>query len=305
MTIQTRQRLIERIRKRLLIRLALGLVGVAFAMAVGAAMFVLWGVYNVSALQQHTEPVYSVLTTALDRSISQRAKEVDVPSLDDPAMAQQGLIYYRDQCVQCHGAPGVARHDVGKGMTPVPPNLAHTTSNRTPAEIFWTIKHGIKMTGMPSWQFIFNDEEIWEIVAFMRQMAKLSPIEYQAITAMVDSKTEEAQTEETEASSGSPVAASEVLDLPNAERGRLAMYGYACIACHRIPGLVGPQADVGPPLAGIGERRYIAGVLTNNEDNMVRWLRHPTQVDPLTAMPDLEVTEQDARDMAAYLEALK
>lgn len=304
MTIRTRQRLIERIRKRVLIRLALGLVGVAIAMAVGAVMFIFWGVYNVSALQQHTEPVYSVLTTALDRSISQRAEEIDVPSLDDPAMAQQGLIYYRGKCVQCHGAPGVARQDVGKGMTPVPPNLAHTASNRTPAEIFWSIKHGIKMTGMPSWQFIFTDEEIWEIVAFMRQMSKLSPVEYQAIAARVDSK-EAAQTEETEASSGRPVAAPEALALPNADRGRLAMYGYACIACHRIPGLVGPQADVGPPLAGIGARRYIAGVLTNNEDNMVHWLRHPTQVDPLTAMPDLEVTEQDARDMAAYLEALK
>lgn len=302
MTIRTRQRLIERIRKRVLIRLALGLVGVAIAMAVGAVMFIFWGVYNVSALQQHTEPVYSVLTTALDRSISQRAEEIDVPSLDDPAMAQQGLIYYRDKCVQCHGAPGVARQDVGKGMTPVPPNLAHTASNRTPAEIFWAIKHGIKMTGMPSWQFIFTDEEIWKIVAFMRQMSKLSPVEYQAIAARVDSK-EAAQTEETAASSGRPVTAPEAL--PNADRGRLAMYGYACIACHRIPGLVGPQADVGPALAGIGARRYIAGVLTNNEDNMVHWLRHPTQVDPLTAMPDLDVTEQDARDMAAYLEALK
>lgn len=302
MTIRTRQRLIERIRKRMLIRLALGLVGVVIAMAVGAVMFIFWGVYNVSALQQHTEPVYTVLTTALDRSISQRAEEIDVPSLGDPAMAQQGLIYYRDKCVQCHGAPGVARQDVGKGMTPVPPNLAHTASNRTPAEIFWAIKHGIKMTGMPSWQFIFNDEEIWEIVAFMRQMSKLSPVEYQAIVARVDSK-ETAQTEEAEASSARSGTAPEVL--PNADRGRLAMYGYACIACHRIPGLVGPQADVGPPLAGIGARRYIAGVLTNNEDNMVRWLRHPTQVDPLTAMPDLEVTEQDARDMAAYLEALK
>lgn len=302
MTIRTRQRLIERIRKRVLIRLALGLVGVVIAMAVGAVMFIFWGVYNVSALQQHTEPVYTVLTTALDRSISQRAEEIDVPSLDDPAMAQQGLIYYRDKCVQCHGAPGVARQDVGKGMTPVPPNLAHTASNRTPAEIFWAIKHGIKMTGMPSWQFIFTDEEIWEIVAFMRQMSKLSPVEYQAIAARVDSK-ETAQTEEAEASSARSGTAPETL--PNADRGRLAMYGYACIACHRIPGLVGPQADVGPPLAGIGARRYIAGVLTNNEDNMVRWLRHPTQVDPLTAMPDLEVTEQDARDMAAYLEALK
>lgn len=54
----------------------------------------------------------------------------------------------------------------------------------------------------------------------------------------------------------------------------------------------------------MGERRYFAGGLTNNNDNRVRWLRHPTQVDPLTAMPDLEVTEQEAKDIAAYLETL-
>ncbi|NVF16566.1 c-type cytochrome [Halomonas sp. QX-1] len=76
------------------------------------------------------------------------------------------------------------------------------------------------------------------------------------------------------------------------------------MACQRIPGLVGPQADVGPALAGMRERCYIAGVLSNNNDNRVRWLRHPSQVDPLIAMPDLEVTEQDARDIAAYLETL-
>lgn len=285
-----RQRLIERIRKRLLIRLAVGLTGVVLAMAAGAAIFVFWGVYNVSALQQHTEPVYTVLTTALDRSISQRAEEIDVPPLDQPDMQARGLSHYRDQCVQCHGAPGVARHDVGKGMTPVPPNLAHTARNRTSAEIFWAIKHGIKMTGMPSWQFIFKDEEIWDIVAFMRQMAVLSPADYQAMAASVNDQPEEAEASRR---------------FPNADRGRLAMYGYACIACHRVPGLVGPQADVGPPLAGMGSRRYIAGVLSNNSDNMVRWLRDPTQVDPLTAMPDLNVTEQDANDIAAYLETLK
>ncbi len=146
------------------------------------------------------------------------------------------------------------------------------------------------MTGMPSWQFIFNDEEIWDIVAFMRQMASLSPTDYQAMTANANGKPKEAEVSRS---------------FPNPDRGRLAMYGYACIACHRVPGLVGPQAYVGPPLAGIGARRYIAGVLANNNDNMVRWLRHPTQVDPLTAMPDLNVTEQDAKDIAAYLETLK
>ncbi|XKH61096.1 c-type cytochrome [Halomonas sediminis] len=283
------KRLVDRARHRLVVRLTIIGVAVAIAMVAGAATFVFWGAYNVSALQQHTEPVYTLLNTALDRSIRQRAEDIEVPPLDDPAMAEQRLRYYREKCVQCHGAPGISRDDVGKGMTPVPSNLAHTARSRSPAEIFWTIKHGIKMTGMPSWQFIFTDEEIWQLVAFLMQMPRLSPADYQAWVA-------EARKESTFAAA--PVST------PDPERGRLAMYGYACIACHRIPGLVGPQVDVGPPLEGIGERRYIAGVLANNFDNMVHWLQRPTEVDPLTAMPDLGVTEQDAMNIAAYLSLL-
>jgi cytochrome c1 len=72
-----------------------------------------------------------------------------------------------------------------------------------------------------------------------------------------------------------------------------------------IPGVVGANRSVGPPLAGIANRQYIAGVLPNTPANMMRWLRQPTKVDPLSAMPDLDVTEQDARDIAAFLYTLR
>ena len=62
---------------------------------------------------------------------------------------------------------------------------------------------------------------------------------------------------------------------------------------------------VGWPLDDLAARSLIAGKLANTPENMVRWLRHPQQVDALTAMPDLEVTEADARDMAAYLATLR
>lgn len=291
-----RQRLVHRIRKRIEIRIGIAVVALVVAMGVGATGFVLWGVYNVSALQQHTEPVFTLLNLALDRSIRQRAEEIGVPELTHD-MAEEGRRLYRSHCVQCHGAPGIGRHDVGKGMTPVPPNLAHTAKVKSPAEIFWPIKHGIKMTGMPSWQFKFTDEQIWEIVAFVTRMPDMSPADYQAQAA------DDGEASRSETRDASAPAPSDGLSDP--ERGKMAIYGYACIACHRIPGTVGPRADVGPPLEGIGGRRYIAGVLHNNLDNMVRWLRHPTDVDPLTAMPDLGVTEQDARDIAAYLETLE
>ncbi len=293
-----RQDSIQQIRKRIEIHVGLAIAALVVAMGVGAAGFVYWGAYNVSALQQHTEPVFTLLNLALDRSIRQRAEEIEPPPLT-PERAEQGRLIYQHKCVQCHGAPGVGRDDVGKGMTPVPPNLAHTAKTKSAAELFWPIKHGIKMTGMPSWQFTFTDEQIWDIVAFITQMPEMSPADYRA---MGGGEEREPTRDVTTASAPAPTRAAAV---PDPERGKLALYGYACIACHRIPGTVGPHADVGPPLNGIGGRRYLAGVLPNTFDNMVQWLRHPTEVDPLTAMPDLDVTQQDAMDMAAYLETLE
>jgi cytochrome c2 len=90
----------------------------------------------------------------------------------------------------------------------------------------------------------------------------------------------------------------------DAARGRQALFQYACNACHTIPGVTGAKVQVGPPLAGIAQRSLIAGRLPNTQDNMVKWLRRTQEVKPLTAMPQLGVTEQDARDIAAYLAAL-
>jgi cytochrome c1 len=80
---------------------------------------------------------------------------------------------------------------------------------------------------------------------------------------------------------------------------------YGCPACHTIPGIPGARAIVGPELAGISGRPYIAGVLTNTPTNLIRWIHHPQQVDPLTAMPDVGLTEPAARDIASYLYTLK
>jgi cytochrome c len=91
----------------------------------------------------------------------------------------------------------------------------------------------------------------------------------------------------------------------NAHRGRLAMRRYGCNACHTIPGVAGAAANVGPPLATVGSRVYIAGVMSNTPANMMRWIENPPGVDSLTAMPNLGVTENDARDIAAYLYSLR
>jgi cytochrome c2 len=91
----------------------------------------------------------------------------------------------------------------------------------------------------------------------------------------------------------------------DAARGPALMRKYGCQSCHVIPGVTGADGLVGPPLAGIASRSYIGGVLPNAPDNMLRWLRDPRAVDPLTAMPNVGVTASDARHIAAYLYTLR
>ena len=87
----------------------------------------------------------------------------------------------------------------------------------------------------------------------------------------------------------------------DAVRGREVVEQYGCGACHVIPGIRNATGRVGPKLEDFVHQMYIAGVLTNTPENLVQWLRHPRQVNPLTAMPDLSVTDRDANDMVAYL----
>lgn len=91
----------------------------------------------------------------------------------------------------------------------------------------------------------------------------------------------------------------------NQELGRQVISRYGCGTCHTIPGVKGARALVGPPLTQFGRRSYIAGQLANNESNLARWIRDPQSVEPGTAMPNLNVSPQDAQNMAAYLSSLR
>jgi putative membrane protein len=91
----------------------------------------------------------------------------------------------------------------------------------------------------------------------------------------------------------------------NVSRGKTAINKYGCAACHTIPGIEGATATVGPPLTQVAVRQYLGGHLTNTPDNMIKWIQHPQLIDPKNAMPELGVTDQDARDLAAFLYTLR
>ncbi|WP_137389572.1 c-type cytochrome [Rhodoligotrophos defluvii] len=85
------------------------------------------------------------------------------------------------------------------------------------------------------------------------------------------------------------------------EAGAAAIRSHGCGICHTIPGIAGADATVGPPLVHYDERAYVAGVLPNTPRDLIRWIVDPPAVDPRTAMPELGVSEEEARDIAAYL----
>lgn len=89
------------------------------------------------------------------------------------------------------------------------------------------------------------------------------------------------------------------------EHGVEVIGRYGCTACHTIPGIRGANAAVGPPLTRIASRMYLAGQIQNTPANMVRWIQHPREVERGTAMPEMGVTDADARDIAAYLYTLR
>ena len=277
----------------------------AIAALIGLAV-VFGGLYDVSAARQHTQPVYSLLETAMRQAVRLRARDIEVPALDDTAMITRGAACFRDKCVQCHGAPGVAQGDIGKSMQPLPGPLVDARQRWLPRELYWVTRHGIKMSGMPAWEFRLADEDLWALVAFMNRLPQLSPQEF---AAMTQSPAHSAAWQQGAKSAPAAVqgCGPSRSTLPRAgdiERGQQALYQYACNACHTIPGVTGSSPGVGPPLAGMAGRRTVGGRLDNTPENMVRWLRHTREIDPLTAMPEMGVTEQDARDIAAYLGTL-
>ena len=89
------------------------------------------------------------------------------------------------------------------------------------------------------------------------------------------------------------------------DRGNRLLRRYGCHTCHTIPGVACAVGSVGPSLEGIAQRTYLAGRIENSVPNMIHWIRHPHAVDSLTVMPEMDVTEQDARDIAAYLYTLR
>lgn len=153
----------------------------AAAIVMLGAIIIYAGAYNIAADSPHTSAVYWLMQTTRNRSIAVRAGDVgQPPDLNDTKRLAAGAGLYSEMCSQCHLAPGMERTEISQGLYPRAPELSRGT-DLTAVQEFWVIKHGIKMTGMPSWGVTHNDTLIWDMVAFIRKLPSLDAARYQAI----------------------------------------------------------------------------------------------------------------------------
>jgi mono/diheme cytochrome c family protein/ketosteroid isomerase-like protein len=153
-------------------------------LAVLAVAWLFSGVFDIAADSPHWPVTSWSAQTLRDQSIARRAKDHSAPAtLEQPAVIAKGAGEYAEMCAGCHLAPGMADTELRQGLNPAPPALAALAGQRAPAEQFWIIKHGLKMTGMPAWGPTHDDERLWSIVAFLRRLPGMTAEDYRQLVS--------------------------------------------------------------------------------------------------------------------------
>jgi mono/diheme cytochrome c family protein len=154
----------------------------AIVVSIAAAAFFFGGFYSVSATQPDNGAVVWIVTHVRQASIARHATETPPGSLDDPATIRAGAHAFAERgCIGCHGAPGVTWAKFSEGLNPSPPDLKDVVSDLEPRELFWVVKNGIRMTGMPSFGAAgVPDQEIWSIAAFLKKLPTVSDADFKA-----------------------------------------------------------------------------------------------------------------------------
>jgi mono/diheme cytochrome c family protein len=164
----------------------LALIGLlAIAVAVGAAVYFFGGFYNVAGTNEDPAVVHWALERVRVASIERNARDRAPANLNDAATVQAGARdYLALGCATCHGAPGVKWAKFSEGLHPDPPDLKDAARDLTPEAVFWVAKHGINMTGMPSFAGAgASDEQLWRVAAFVKKLPSVSDADFKTWTA--------------------------------------------------------------------------------------------------------------------------
>ena len=162
----------------------------AIVFGIGIAVFFFGGYYSVAGTAEDPAAVTWALTKVRVASINRHATDNPPASFDDNNMVQAGAkAYASNGCANCHGAPGVMWLKYSEGLHPDPPDLKKVAGDLSPSQLFWIIKNGINMTGMPSFELAgVKDDEIWSIAAFVKKLPTVSEADYKSWTASAEPK---------------------------------------------------------------------------------------------------------------------
>lgn len=154
----------------------------------GAAGLIYSGAYDVAATSKHWPVTRWALSKTVHRSVARQARDIDAPALGDENQLLAGAANFEAMCSDCHAPPGSQPSVAARGMYPAPPELTHAAREKSPAEIFWVIKHGIKASGMPAWGVSHDDEEIWAMTAFVEQLPDMSAADYRQMLRTAEAR---------------------------------------------------------------------------------------------------------------------
>lgn len=147
--------------------------------AIGAAI-ILGGLYPVAASSHHSPPVRWAITEAREHGVQRSAAGLTAPNFT-PADIHEGGSHFKGMCQECHGGPGAEPEEFAGGMNPHPPNLARAAGDLSVEQVFWIAKNGLRMTGMPAFGKTDEDEELWKVAAFVKQLPKFPASEYASL----------------------------------------------------------------------------------------------------------------------------
>jgi mono/diheme cytochrome c family protein len=157
-----------------------GIIVAIVVLALAASAIIIGGVFDVAATTPPIAIERSVLSHAMYYSVLSHAGPEVQKSWSDDQM-RQGFSDYNEMCTACHGAPGRERSEISRGLNPTPPDLSESTPRWSNAQLFWIVKNGIKMTGMPGFGPTHSDDAIWNIIGFVRRLHGLSPEQYEQL----------------------------------------------------------------------------------------------------------------------------
>jgi mono/diheme cytochrome c family protein len=164
------------------------LIVTALLIAAGI-LFLYSGYYNVAASQAHWRTTLRLVNEVRELSIAFHSRNIKPPSLEVPGLLERGIRYYHESCRVCHGAPSFPPDEFARGLYPKPPDMAaEHVQEMGKTRIFWVLKHGIKMTGMPAFGSKYSDDVLWAIVKFLMSLPDMKSDQYRKVLETGDSR---------------------------------------------------------------------------------------------------------------------